>query len=452
MQNLFSIMRKAPKRTSAVLMMIATATILPAALLAWGPDRQTYTVDKPADHVTFNSITNNPVYGDERNFVNIKDAASTTDGGWKDSIKIEPGKKYQVRVYVHNNAAAQLNLKAENTRVSASVPTTTAKSVSISGFVSADNAKPNQVWDDAHFTSDQDFNLAYVSGSARIYNNGYAKGGGGQPLPDSIVTSAGAKIGYNGADGIVPGCFQYDNYVYFEVQPQVAEKPDFTASKEVSKHGENKWSESYTATPGEVVDYLIEYRNTGEVKQDNVTVRDKLPAGMTYVNGSTKFGTAQHPGGAQASDNITTTGINIGSYAKNAGTWVMFSAKAPKTEALECGKNTLKNVASIETDYGTKDDSANVIVDKYCQPDKIKVCDLDTKKIISIDEKDFDASKHSTDLSDCKEVPVTPETPSAPSELPTTGPTETIFSILGLGSLIAGIGYYVNSRRAMIGR
>ncbi|RYF29493.1 MAG: hypothetical protein EOO17_01045 [Chloroflexi bacterium] len=39
-------------------------------------------------------------------------------------------------------------------------------------------------------------------------------------------------------------------------------------------------------------------------------------------------------------------------------------------------------------------------------PVKIDVCDLTTKKIISIDEKDFDAAKHSKDFNDCKDAPV----------------------------------------------
>lgn len=38
-------------------------------------------------------------------------------------------------------------------------------------------------------------------------------------------------------------------------------------------------------------------------------------------------------------------------------------------------------------------------------PNKIQVCELATKTIITIDEKDFDATKHSKDLSKCAEAP-----------------------------------------------
>jgi uncharacterized repeat protein (TIGR01451 family) len=174
----------------------------------------------------------------------------------------------------------------------------------------------------------------------------------------------------------------------------------------VSKHGENKWVDNYQAQAGETVDYLVEYKNTGEVQQDNVTLRDKLPAGMTYVNGSSVLGNSKHPNGIKTNDGITTQGLNIGSYAKNATAWVIFSAKVPSKEAIACGKHTLKNVVSVETDYGTKSDDADVTVngDECKPPVKIKVCELTTKKIVTIDEKDFDSTKHSKNLEDCKEI------------------------------------------------
>ncbi len=414
MKKLIALIRRAPKRTSALLAVIAAVVIVPATLFAWGPTRDTYTIEQPADHVTFNSITNNPIVGDERNFVVVKDAANTADGGWQDNVTVEPGKEYLVRVYVHNNAAANLNLTAVNTRVSATVPTTIAKNVSVSGFVTADNASPLSVWDDIHFNNASDFSLAYVPGSAEIYNNGYAAGGSGKSLPDSIVTSTGAPIGYNGPDGNVPGCFQYANYVYFKVKPQFAPVSEFTMSKKVSKHGDNKWVESYTAKPGEVVDFLIKYNNVGEVQQDGVTFRDTLPTGMTYVMGSTIFGNASNPSGVKASDNIANgTGINVGSYKPGSNAWAIFSAKVAANDQLPtCGANTLVNKAKVTTGGGSIEDTANVTVTK-----------------------------------ECDDIP-----PTTPPELPKTGAGESIATILGLGALIAGIGYYVNSRRALMGK
>ncbi len=340
------------------------------AASAWGPDRPTYTVENPADHITFNSITNNPNVGDERNFVVVKDAANQNSGGWQDDITVQPGKEYLVRIYAHNNAASSLNLTAINTRVSASVPTTTGKKVPISGFVSADNASPQKVWDDISLNSTQDFNVAYVPGSAKIYNNGYAAGGNGQSLPDSIVTASGAQIGYEGPNGRVPGCFQYANYITFKVKPQFAPSTDFEVAKTVSKAGAFDWQENVNVKPGDTVDFRIRYKNIGAVQQDNVVVKDKLPANMTYVNGSTKLYNALNPNGKSLTDTLTGVGVNIGSHSANASSFVVFSAKIGTNANLpECGNNLLKNVASVTTDYGTKKDDATVTVPKECQPD-----------------------------------------------------------------------------------
>src|SRR5687768_17211594 len=72
MVNVHTILRYVPKR-SALVAGLFVATLVPATLFAWGPDRPTYTMENPAPHVTFNSMTNNPNYGDEREFVTVKD-------------------------------------------------------------------------------------------------------------------------------------------------------------------------------------------------------------------------------------------------------------------------------------------------------------------------------------------------------------------------------------------
>lgn len=384
--NLLTKLRYVPKRFGMLAAFVAVAAV-PAALLAWGPDRPTYTIANPADHVTFNSITDNPLIGDEREFVSVKDAANTADGGWKDTVTVEPGKEYLVRVYVHNNADANLNLKALNTRVSAGVPTTTGKNVTVSGFVTADNAAPQQVWDDIRFSSDKNFNLAYIPGSAEIFNNGYAAGGAGKSLPDSIVTSAGAKIGYETeGDGVIPGCFQYVSYVYFKVKPQFEQSGDFETAKTVSEHDKFDWKESVNSKPGDLVDFRIKYKNVGSTQQDNVVVKDQLPAGLSYVAGSTKLYNAQNPNGKTLSDEVTKGGVNIGSHAAGASSFVTFTAKVAGNDQLPtCGPNTLKNVATVETDDGNKEDDASVVVPKECQPAESKFT-CDALKIEKISE------------------------------------------------------------------
>ena len=154
MSKLTSLIRRAPKRFSASVLMVAAAIIVPAVVFAWGPtDRPTFTVEKPATYNTFNSITNNPDYGDERNFVRIKDASDMSAGNWKDEITVDSNKEYLVQMYVHNNAADNLNKVAQNVKVMANVPNTTGKQIQIDGFVTSSNATPNKIWDQAIFKS-----------------------------------------------------------------------------------------------------------------------------------------------------------------------------------------------------------------------------------------------------------------------------------------------------------
>lgn len=391
--KLLNKLRHAPKQLMPMLVAVA-AIVVPAAVMAWGPDRPTYTMNMPADHVTFNSITDNPEVGDERNFLTIKDASNTAAGGWQDSVTAQPGHEYLVRLYVHNDASANLNLKATNTRAKVNVPTTTGKSVQLGGFVTADNATPKEVWDSASLTGSSDFNVAYVPGSAHLYNNVF--GQAGAKLSDNIVTNTGALLGYDKLDGVVPGCFKYAGYVTFKVKVQAPQKTDFTMSKLVSKHGENKWVDSYAAQPGETVDYLIQYKNTGNTQQDNVVVKDTLPSGMTYVEGSTVLGNSKTPAGAKISDNVTKTGVNIGSYAAGANAWVIFSAKVAANDNLPtCGPNKLINKARVETDNGNKEDNADVTTDKKCEQPKVPKyeCSALTVDKISRTQFKFTATK-----------------------------------------------------------
>lgn len=407
-------LRRTSMRTKAVIATALAVAIVPAAVLAWGPSRTTFTEAVPATYVTFNSITDNSVYGDERNFVTIKDAANTANGGWSDNLTVEPGKEYVVRMYVHNNAAQNLNLVAENVRASASVPTTTGKSVSISGFINSSNANPTQVWDDVTLNANQDFNLAYVSGSASYHNNSIGKAPQGIALPDSIVTNAGALLGYDKLDGKIPGCYQYSGYVYFKVKPQFATPtPDFSIDKKVRLDGpKGDWQESIAAKPGDTVNYRMEINNTGTADLKNVILKDQLPQGMSFVPGTVKILDTNNPSGAYVTDGdkIVTSGINTGGYNPGTNAIVVFNAKVADNANLPtCGPQTLTNTASAQPEgQNPKSDTADVTTTKDCEEvKKIDVCDLTTKKIVTIDEKDFDSKKYSKDLNDCKEVPAT---------------------------------------------
>ncbi|OIP86002.1 hypothetical protein COV88_02760 [Candidatus Saccharibacteria bacterium CG11_big_fil_rev_8_21_14_0_20_41_19] len=391
------------KKLTAILSMVAAAIIIPAALFAWGPSRPTYTIANPADHVTFNSIIDNPSHGDERNFVQVREATASNTA-YADSISLISGHEYVVYVYYHNNAATNLNASgvgvAHGAYVQAQIPAVVVKGstdVKAVGYVGAINANPGVVWDDISFsnTTGGDIALRFVPGSATIHNFGATNG---QALSDNIITT-GANLGFDSLNGDLPGCEHFAGYVTFRVK---ADQPNFTISKEVRIAGSTTWSKSVVAKAGDNLEYRIQYINSGTTDQNNVVIKDVLPANISYTAGSTTIKNASNPTGKTISDNLTLGGINIGNYTAGSNAFVKFNAKVAGVNALICGTNTLTNTAEAQTNNGSKSDSAIVTVTKQCQ-----------------------------------NVP----------ELPHTGASENILAFLGLGAMTTAAGYYLASRR-----
>lgn len=442
MNKVFTAIKRSPK-LSALVAVVAAAVIVPASLLAWGPDRPTYTTAKPADHVTFNSITDNPAYGDERDFVHIKEA-SAPNTAYTNNIALQPGKEYDVYVYYHNNASSLYNDAAHNykgiakdakLRMEMPAYVKAGQTANINGYISASNATPGTVYDEVKATSAQDVALRYVPDSAVIHNFGASNG---SKLPNTLNTT-GAALGYDKLDGVIPGCNEFSGYVTYRVK---VDQPSFTVEKTVAKAGQTTFGENIDVKPGDKVDYKIKYLNTGTMKQENVVVKDALPKGVTYVPGSTFISNSatQNKWSQVENDNVVKGGIVTGSYLPGGATYVKFTATVDSNDKLPmCGTNTLINKATVDTENGSKSDTANVTTTKTCQPGMINVCDLSTKQIVSINESDFDSSKYSKNLADCEEV--------TPSELPQTGISTGAMAFAGLGLITAGLGYAATSSR-----
>lgn len=397
MKTFFAAIKRSPK-LAALTAALVGAIVVPAALLAWGPDRPTYTMAQPSDHVVFNSITDNPRHGDERNFVQIREAGV---GNYVEDIQLVPGKEYEVYSFYHNNASQILNDEAHNfagvaqnakMRVQMPADVQAGQKARFTTEVSASNATPQSVWDEAYGTANQDIALRYVQGSAKITSLGAVNG---QTMPDSLFTT-GAPLGFDALNGILPGCTHFEGYVVFRFK---AVAPDFEVTKEVSVAGKGAYGESVTVKPGEKVDFRIKYKNVGTTQQDNVIIKDNLPQGLTYVPGSTFVSHKNTNNQYQnvESNEVVKGGINVGSYTTGGAAYVKFTAVAEGV----CGTNTVVNRATANTANGTKADTANVVVTKPCS------------------------------------VP----------ELPQTGPAEGILTITGLAALTAGIAYAVRSDR-----
>ncbi|MBO7664547.1 hypothetical protein J6S46_01670 [Candidatus Saccharibacteria bacterium] len=198
---------------------VGLATIWSPAAMAWGPTRDTYTMESPAPHATFNSITNNPFLGDERDFVRVAEADK--EGTYSNEVKVENGKTYLVYIGYHNDAATSTNETgvgiSKNTRVMTGFPKeiTAGDKKAISAKISSDTATPAKVWDEAYITADEDLKIEYVANSAVLHNEWALNG---TVLPDSLFTETGALIGVEQANGTVFGCAEYSGHILYRIK------------------------------------------------------------------------------------------------------------------------------------------------------------------------------------------------------------------------------------------
>jgi hypothetical protein len=204
---------------SAVVTVLALATTATAFASFYPADRPTYTCASRdnctgADHVTFDSFTNNPDLGDERAFLDGSINGATTP---QDRIQVKDGDVITVRAYVHNNADASLmggeaNTVAKNVKFSALVPTGNHADMNIAGFITADNASPATINDTMSVYGSSNFTLEYVKGSAGFDHKADGIHQITTALSDDIITSNGAALGN------INGCFAYSGFVYFKVK------------------------------------------------------------------------------------------------------------------------------------------------------------------------------------------------------------------------------------------
>ncbi len=415
---------------------VAGATMTPVAVNAWGDSaggRPVYTLEQInagelGDKITFNSITNGKI-GDERNFVGAKMSNSTSTTWNADEITVKDGDTLTIRLYVHNNSPKGKDAIAKDVSVSYSLPTTVGKTQTLIGYLNSSNAAPTRYWDEVVLKSSDNFYVEYVKGTAKYTNSKI----GTVSLSDDVITS-GATIGYEALDGKIPGCYEYDGHVTIEVK--VHKSTTTRLSKVVRLKGTKDWSESVDAKVGDEVEYQIEYRNLSDAQADNVMIRDILPTNMQYVDGSTVLYNSVHQSGITLSDDsVTTSGINIGSYASRGNAYVRFTAKVV-SENLKCGDNQLVNWASATVNGEVFKDDASVMVERD---------DLLCHKPDLPDEPD----KPTPDEPD-KPTPDEPEQPEEPKEIVDTGANGIAGAALGAGSMVTAAGYFIASRKKLM--
>lgn len=409
---------------------------------AWGPDRTTFTMEKPATYPTFNSITNNPTIGDERDFVRVGEInAEVTD--LKNEVEVVPGRQYLVYVYFHNNASATYNDSAHNnsgvawkTSMSTNFSTvlTPSNKGTITATISAENSNPASVWDEAYMTTKTNKVLMrYVLGSAKIYNDWKTNG---SVMPIELFSEEGTWLGLNSLNGVIPGCEEYHGVVTYVLQ---AEELGGAVEKLVSKDGK-EYNKSVNVGPGEEVYFQLTIANTGDVALTNATIKDSLPEGLTLVPGSVGLRANDSTKVDPLSDNILNAGYNLGTIGTGNTVYITYKAKAGAD--FDCTGKELVNKATLTYDSDkasgeSKEDSATVIAKKDdCEEPPVPLDNCETNP--GLPECKEQNCKTNPELEGCQ-------------ELPSTGPLEIVMAAVIIAG-IGGGGYYLYRTRKTLNK
>lgn len=426
MNTIKSSLAKTLARTLALALVPLLALLATQSASAWGPERQTFTMESPASYAVFNSITNNPTIGDERDFVRVGQInADVTQ--LSDNVDVLPGHQYLVYIYYHNDASSTYNGPeygnrgvAFQSRIATTFPTLLAPSEKgeVSATISAQNTVPDAVWDEAYFTNNtgNKIYLNYVDGSAKIYNDW---GVNGSTMADALFTAEGTPIGLNALNGIILGCEEYHGVVSYVVEARaVSASLDKTASLD----GVN-YQKDITVAPGVEIAFKLDFKNTGDVALLNTTIRDSLPDGLEIVPGSVQF-TANDSGVWDSlSDNIINTGYNLGRFGLGNSATIAYRAKARSD--IDCPGIKVTNTATLTYDSeSTSGDS------------------LTSTSNITIEKEGCTITPTPEPTPDPTPNPTPDPTPEeTPTEIVNTGPLEITMAVV-IVLAIAGVGFY----------
>jgi len=254
--------------------------------------------------------------------------------------------------------------------------------------------------------------LQYVAGSTvRIAEDAVTR----TAVADGVTTANGVNVGnLNGSTAIF---VQWDAKVKCDTPPA----PTYACvALDVAK-GSNR-----TVT---ITGFRTSAANGAQFRRANINWGDNS-AVLQSANpvGATHQFAADGTYTVKATAVFVVNGQEVTADSANCAKQVTFKTEVVKITVCELA--TKKIIVINEKDFDASKHSKDLTkcADKP-KPGEITVCELSTKKVITISEDKFDASKHSKDLTKCA-TPVTPE------ELPNTG----VGSLIGVFAAVTVAG------------
>ena len=312
----------------------------------WGPDRETYSAGSPPTAVRLNSITDQPGYGDERDFFRVRNASAGTD--WTNKIELKREDEFEASIFFHNNSSEQAaNYVYARAEMPAIVRTDEDDSNNLAlAHLTASNAQPSAVNDSIRFVNntDTDFALRYIAGTARIVSDSTVNG---TALSDQSLFSEkdGVRLGSESLDGVLPP--GASGRIVFRF---VAVQPGFNFENRLRVAGTKEWKRDLEAQPGAQIEIQLGYFNTGDTEQRDVVLKARWPQGLHYIDGQTELvNSSTGQGGTRMGDGIHAGGVNIGHYGPGANAYLYSKATVAGPECSVLGLE-----AAVETNNGNR--------------------------------------------------------------------------------------------------
>lgn len=194
----------------------------------YGPSRPAFRCTRPTEcegprYVTFNSYYNNPRYGDERAFFDVKHVGSPVSADWNDTLRIEKSATLLMRAYIDNNTYQSLpdqeSTDALGTSLRVALPEGTVYEAHPTAYLRAANAKPQVIWDTVSLYASRPMTMAYVPGSAEITRRKDGADFVTEPAPEGVETPEGMKLGRWKADFVNSALVTFRVRVSFLPEP-----------------------------------------------------------------------------------------------------------------------------------------------------------------------------------------------------------------------------------------
>lgn len=175
----------------------APAVTSPTPATDPSPRRTLYSrINRPSLPV-LNAVYDNPVYGNENQFLSAK-ASNDGEDSWDDPITVEGECLIDVRLYVANSAKTGSE-SILGARAGIGWTSTADGQLTLHSLLSTRNGNPAQIFDTLTVRTTGQMQARFVPRSGRLVTRFHRS-----PLPDSIWSQQGATIGSCELDGTIP--------------------------------------------------------------------------------------------------------------------------------------------------------------------------------------------------------------------------------------------------------